>query len=85
MQRQECINTIPALAPSPRIGWRSWAAQGISLIKRDTMALVALYLAWDSRARSRQALKDMDAHQLRDVGLGADDVRKELTKPFWRD
>ncbi len=40
---------------------------------------------WIARRRSRQSLAVLDAHLLRDLGLTAEIVRREATKPFWRD
>lgn len=84
MQRHECIDTIRALAPSPRIDWRSWAAQGLWLVKRDATALTSLFQVWARRAEGRRALAEMDLHRLRDMGLTGDQVRREIAKPFWK-
>lgn len=36
------------------------------------------------RHRERQSLAHLDAHLLRDIGLTADEVRQETSKPFWQ-
>lgn len=84
MQRQDCFDTIHALAPSPRIEWRSWAAQGIYLVKRDAAAMVAVLRTWTRRAEGRRALADMDPCLLADVGLTTGQARQEAAKPFWK-
>lgn len=45
----------------------------------------AVYLtAWDHRRRSRQALRNLDDHMLRDIGLTASTAHIEADKPFWK-
>ncbi|MCK1785474.1 DUF1127 domain-containing protein [Pseudomonas sp. TNT11] len=36
------------------------------------------------RRRTRKALLDLTAEQLRDIGLTAEQARQEGLKPFWR-
>jgi uncharacterized protein YjiS (DUF1127 family) len=36
------------------------------------------------RRRDRQRLGRLDAHLLRDIGLDAQDARRESDKPFWQ-
>lgn len=48
---------------------------------RDVLRLLAL---WIRRARLRRALAELDARQLRDVGLDEARIRREIAKPFWR-
>jgi len=45
--------------------------------------LVALLLTWDERIRQRQALREMDARSLADMGITPSDVDYETSKPFW--
>ena len=40
---------------------------------------------WDTRRKTRCALKSLDAHLLRDVGLASATAHAEATKPFWQD
>ena len=42
-------------------------------------------LLWIERAGRRQELMTLDAAQMRDCGLDPMAVRREATKPFWRD
>lgn len=37
-----------------------------------------------TRRRERQRLGQLDAHLLRDIGLDAQDARRESVKPFWQ-
>ena len=37
-----------------------------------------------ARRAGRLRLALLDAHLLRDIGLTRDDIRREMTKPFWR-
>ncbi|MEM9762088.1 MAG: DUF1127 domain-containing protein [Pseudomonadota bacterium] len=38
---------------------------------------------WMERARTRRSLAALNEHQLKDIGLTAEDVDAELRKPFW--
>jgi uncharacterized protein YjiS (DUF1127 family) len=51
-----------------------------SLMARIVLALSAALI----RQRERQSLAHLDAHLLRDIGLTPDDVRHEVSKPFWQ-
>ncbi len=37
-----------------------------------------------TRTRERQRLAHLDAHLLRDIGLDAQQARRECAKPFWQ-
>lgn len=39
--------------------------------------------AWQERFRGRNALAEMDARMLKDIGLTPSDVASEVDKPFW--
>ena len=39
---------------------------------------------WRERQRGRTLLAQMDAHDLKDLGLSPSDVYAEVEKPFWR-
>ena len=41
-------------------------------------------LVWQDRATQRHRLREMDGHQLKDIGLSAAEVYKEASLPFWR-
>jgi uncharacterized protein YjiS (DUF1127 family) len=45
--------------------------------------LTALTTAF-ARRRDRQRLGKLDAHLLRDIGLDAQEARRECAKPFWQ-
>ncbi|MEM9795717.1 MAG: DUF1127 domain-containing protein [Pseudomonadota bacterium] len=45
----------------------------------------ALTLAtWETRARTRAALKEVPAERLSDLGLTTAEVLHEVAKPFWK-
>ncbi len=52
----------------------------IELIRR----LFALLQRLLRRYRTRQQLKQLEAHQLEDIGISSHDARIEAAKPFWR-
>jgi len=65
----------------PRRG-RIGSAGPLALLA-EARRLIAL---WRERARSRAELRrlcEFHDRMLQDVGLGADDVRREMSKPFW--
>ena len=41
-------------------------------------------LTWLERARQRRALRELNDHMLRDIGLTRADAWAESDKPFWR-
>jgi uncharacterized protein YjiS (DUF1127 family) len=41
-------------------------------------------LAWQERARSRQMLRGLDDHMLRDIGIDRSVAEAEGSTPFWR-
>jgi uncharacterized protein YjiS (DUF1127 family) len=69
-------------------------APGVALPRRDetteiaplgpTRRMVATIRLWRRRVRSRQELRDLSDHLLKDIGLSRDAVACEVAKPFWR-
>ena len=56
--------------------------------KLTPAATLALYIAavivsWSERRRSRIALKHLDDHLLRDIGLSRAEADEEARRPFW--
>ncbi|MGF0538404.1 DUF1127 domain-containing protein [Agrobacterium sp. ES01] len=43
-----------------------------------------LLVFWPRKARSRLALRELDDHLLRDIGLSRTQAKREAEKPFWR-
>jgi uncharacterized protein YjiS (DUF1127 family) len=46
--------------------------------------IIAAIRLWRRRVRSRQELRELDDHLLKDIGLSRADVFYEVAKPFWR-
>lgn len=46
------------------------------------LGIVVLVAKWEERRRTRRALKRLEPHLLRDVGLSQDDVARELGQRF---
>ena len=44
----------------------------------------AIIRAWRQRARSRQQVRELNDHLLKDIGLSRDAACYETGKPFWR-
>ena len=74
--------TAPALPRADRL----MAAQAAPLppLAEGLVRLALLVARWEDRRRSRQALARLDAHMLRDIGLGPDGAARECAKPFWQ-
>ncbi len=41
-------------------------------------------IVWQSRLRDRAYLQRLPDYLLRDIGLDAEDLHREIRKPFWR-
>lgn len=54
-------------------------------VPRLLVALAQVSATWDLRYKGRRALRDLDPHLLRDIGLTAQSAEVESSKPFWRD
>ena len=39
---------------------------------------------WHRNLTTRRALRALDTHQLRDIGLSAATAQREARRPFWR-
>ncbi|MFC3219760.1 DUF1127 domain-containing protein [Tianweitania populi] len=46
--------------------------------------LRAVFCNWPDRHGQRSQLKELDADQLRDIGISKEQAKKEARKPFWR-
>jgi uncharacterized protein YjiS (DUF1127 family) len=46
--------------------------------------LVTAIRTWQRRARSRQELRELSDHMLKDIGLGREELGYEFPKPLWR-
>lgn len=41
-------------------------------------------LEWQERANQRYALRELDDHLLKDIGISRADAAREAGKPFWK-
>lgn len=60
------------------------ADAAVMAVNRALWALDAVLGVWRHRHVTRQELRDLPPHMLRDIGLTPDDARREADKPFWR-
>lgn len=60
--------------------------QSRRLTPAATLALyvAAVFVSWAERRRSRNALKHLDDHMLRDIGLTRTIADEEARRPFWQ-
>jgi len=81
-------NLGPGSAALALRGWRPREikprrTQSVELA-RGLVALFGRLALWRERARSRQALLDLDDRALRDVGLDRASAHWQASLPFWR-
>jgi len=48
------------------------------------LRMVVLVAKWEERRRTRKALRHLEAHLLKDVGLSRGDVSRELNRRLWQ-
>ncbi len=73
MHDRNCIHTMPETS-LPRSPWTpSWIGHVADLL-----------LTWMNRSRQRHDLAKLNDDALHDIGLTRADVRREISKPFWR-
>jgi uncharacterized protein YjiS (DUF1127 family) len=56
----------------------------LGAISGALIAAADVLLNWQQRIGDRHALRTMDEHMLKDIGLSQADVEREAGKPFWR-
>ena len=56
----------------------------IPVLATAVLKVAHALVIWSERAKSRELLRTMDAHRLRDIGLTAAEAQLESVKPFWR-
>ncbi|SEN45416.1 Uncharacterized conserved protein YjiS, DUF1127 family [Gemmobacter aquatilis] len=59
--------------------------QPLPPVSRIVIALAQTVLTWDLRRHGRRALRNLDPHLLRDIGLTEQAAAVEAEKPFWQD
>lgn len=62
----------------------SLAASPLPPLTRIALAVALTVFAWENRRRTRGALRRLDPHMLRDIGLDPAEAADEAVKPFWR-
>ena len=58
-------------------------AQILPPFSRLLMGIAVLVARWEMNTRTRKALRNLDDHLLRDVGLDQITAQSESDKPFW--
>lgn len=53
-------------------------------VTRALVGLAQIVLIWETRRAGRNALKRLDTHMLRDIGLDTTTAGDEAAKPFWQ-
>lgn len=60
------------------------AGRPLPPLSRIAFAVALTVFAWENRRRTRNALKRLDVHMLRDIGLDPLRAQDEASKPFWQ-
>ena len=60
------------------------AGRPLPPLSRIAFAIAMTVLAWENRRHTRVALKRLDPHVLRDIGLDPVAAEDEAEKPVWR-
>jgi uncharacterized protein YjiS (DUF1127 family) len=58
--------------------------QPAPVVARWAMAFAVIVTKWDSRHRTRKALRQLTDEQLKDIGIERDVAYTEARRPFWR-
>jgi uncharacterized protein YjiS (DUF1127 family) len=77
---------LPPAASPPNRADRApggWTADRGGLAWRVFVALADVLVVWQKRIRDREALQNMTAAQLTDIGITREDALREAEKPFW--
>jgi uncharacterized protein YjiS (DUF1127 family) len=77
-ERRQALPDVPSIRRSFRRAETSHTAP-LTVIRR----IVAAIGLWRARARSRQQLRELSEHLLKDIGLRREDVGYKFQKPFW--
>jgi uncharacterized protein YjiS (DUF1127 family) len=71
-----CASSDVSLSGRARRRAETWPLTAI----RRIMAAIRL---WRGRARSRQELRELGDHMLKDIGLRREEIGTEFRTPFW--
>jgi uncharacterized protein YjiS (DUF1127 family) len=75
---------MSALLDAPRTGRAPRRAETTEITPLGAIRrLVAAIRQWHRRVRSRQELRELSDHLLKDIGLRREDVGYQFPKPFW--
>jgi uncharacterized protein YjiS (DUF1127 family) len=78
-ERRQALPDVPPIIRSFR------RAEIINIAPRTVIRrIVAAIGLWCARARSRQELRELSEHLLKDIGLRREHVGYQFPKPFWR-
>jgi uncharacterized protein YjiS (DUF1127 family) len=53
-------------------------------VRRFLAKILETLVIWQERADQRHALRDLNPHLLKDIGISRADAYREARKPFWR-
>lgn len=58
--------------------------QALPAVAHLAVRFAVVVTQWDTRWRTRRALKQLDAHLLKDIGLTPEQAATEAAQPFWK-
>jgi len=70
--------------PGGAFGTAGRASGALAKVRRFFFKTLEMLIIWRERAEQRQALGELNAHMLKDIGISASDAYREARKPFWQ-
>lgn len=61
------------------------AQSNLPVVAGIAVKFAVVVTRWDTRRKTRRALKQLEPHMLRDIGLDRLSAQAEASKPFWQD
>jgi uncharacterized protein YjiS (DUF1127 family) len=83
-RKREMMNLSTHTHKRPAIFAFKTPVDVLLFIPRIAVSVFKQLLIWQERATERHHLATLNEQSLKDIGLTAHDVGRELSKPFWR-
>jgi uncharacterized protein YjiS (DUF1127 family) len=79
------MDTMMRIGPVEQLARMGLEAGVVAVRAVDRVLLIAVetLFAWQARARMRTQMAELSDQLRKDMGIGAGDVLRETSKPFW--
>jgi len=81
--KEVLMSRILIATSRPTFGTAFARGTGASIAQMILTAPLAMLAAWGDRLKQRDALAEMDARMLKDIGVSRGEAMVEADKPFW--